>query len=510
VTRSAAPAPGAGEAAPADSLTDADSRASTLLWAALGALLFVRLISLALVPVADSSEARYADIGRRMLELDDWITPWFDDGVPFWGKPPLYAWMTATGMGVFGIDGFGARLPHFLAGVLVSLVLWDWQRRERGAAQAQLAVALLWATALFYLCAGAVLTDMALLLGLMLAMRGFWRGLHAPPAERRREGRLLFVGLAIGLLAKGPIALVLASVPIAVWLLATRDVSRTWLALPWLRGTLAMLAIAVPWYLLAERRTPGFLDYFLIGEHWRRFTAPGWEGDRYGSAHLEPRGMIWVFLLLACLPWPLLLPLLARGRRTRRPAAKPPPGGAPTRESLYLWAWALWPCVLFTASRNILWTYVLPGLPALALLGAAWLARDDRPRRHARLVALGLLITAAVFVGAMTQRTFEGKTKSAHEVIAAFEALRQPGDELLFVGRRQFSVAFYGRGRYRPLPDFDALAARLDAAAAGGPSGGRRFVALRRWGDAQPPAALRARMQRVAQHQGYDLLAVVR
>jgi 4-amino-4-deoxy-L-arabinose transferase-like glycosyltransferase len=509
VTRRVGPESGEGETTLTGSDADAAVRASPLLWAALGALLLVRLISLALVPVADSSEARYADIGRRMLELDDWITPWFDDGVPFWGKPPLYAWMSAAGMGIFGIDGFGARLPHFLAGVLVALVLWDWQRRERGAAQAQLAVALLWAAALFYVCAGAVLTDMALLLGLVLAMRGFWRALHAPPAERRPEGWLLFVGLAIGLLAKGPVALLLAGVPITVWLIATREVSRTWLALPWLSGTLTMLAIAVPWYLLAERRTPGFLDYFLIGEHWRRFTVPGWEGDRYGTAHLEPRGMIWVFLLLACMPWPLLLPLLAWGRRTHLRPASARPAGPSTREGLYLWAWALWPCILFTASRNILWTYVLPSLPALAILGAAWLARDDRPRRHARLVALGLLITAALFAGAMTMRAVEGKAKSAGEVIAAFEAQRQAGDELFFVGRHQFSVAFYGRGRYRPLPDFEALAARLDEAAAAGTGCPRRFVALRRWGDAQPPPALRARMRHVAVHEGYELLEVV-
>lgn len=490
----------------------ASPRAGALLWWALGALLLVRLVSLALVPVADTSEARYADIGRRMLELDDWITPWFDDGVPFWGKPPLYTWMTAAGMGVFGIDGFGARVPHFLAGVFVALVVWDWQRRERGPAQAQLAVALLWAAALFYLCAGAVLTDMALLAGLVLAMRGFWRGLHAPAGEARREGWLLFVGLAIGLLAKGPIALVMAGVPIAVWLLATRGLARAWRDLPWLRGTLLMLAIAAPWYLLAERKTPGFLDYFLIGEHWRRFTVPGWEGDRYGNAHLEPRGMIWVFLLKASLPWTLLLPLLAWGRRAHLlPQPAPHPTAPPTRESLYLWAWALWPCLFFTASRNILWTYVLPGLPALAILGAAWLARDGRHLRSQRIVALGLLVTAALFVGATTKRAADGEVKSAHAVIAAFEARRQAGDELLFVGANQFSVAFYGRGRYEPLPDFEALAARLDAAApASTPPGARRYVAIRRWSDQQPPPALRARLQRVGLHQGYELLAVVR
>lgn len=509
MTRPPVPAPGGYEAAPTRATDGGSSGPSNLVWAALGFLLFTRLLSLALVPVADSSEARYADIGRRMLELNDWITPWFDDGVPFWGKPPLHTWMTAAGMGVFGINGFGARLPHFLAAVLVSLVVWDWQRRERGAALAQLAVALLWATALFYLCAGAVLADMALLAGLVLAMRGFWRGLHARPSERGREGWLLFVGLAIGLLAKGPVALVLASAPIMVWLLATRSFASAWAALPWLRGSLLMLVISGPWYLLAEHKTPGFLDYFLVGEHWRRFTVPGWEGDRYGSAHLEPRGMIWLYLLQAGLPWTLLLPLLAWGRRPHQaPVPAPPPASAP-REGLYLWAWALWPCLFFTASRNILWTYVLPGLPALAILGAAWLAHDTRSRRLARLVALGLLVTAALFVGVTAMRTANDGVKSARDVIAAFEAQRQTGDELLFVGHRQFSVAFYGHGRYKPLPDFYALANRLDASEASSQGGGRHFVALRRW-ETPPPAELRARMRQVALHQSYELLEVVR
>ena len=500
MTASSVPAPAGSGAYPAS------APASALLWWALGVLVLVRLVSLAIVPVADTSEARYADIGRRMLELGDWITPWFDDDVPFWGKPPLYTWMTAAGMGVFGVNGFGARVGHFLAGVIVALVVWDWQRREHGPAQAQLAVVLLWAAALFFLCAGAVLTDMALLVGLMLAMRGFWRGLHAPAAQARREGWLFFVGLAVGLLAKGPIALVLAGAPITAWLLATRAFTRTWRALPWVRGTLLMLAIAVPWYLLAERKTPGFLDYFLVGEHWRRFTVPGWDGDRYGNAHLEPRGMIWAFLLQACLPWTLLLPLLAWGRRAHlRPAATQPPA-PPLRPYVYLLAWVLWPCIFFTASRNILWTYVLPGLPALAILGAGWLARDGRVQRTTGLLGVGLLVTAALFVGATTKRVAEGEVKSAHDVIAAFESQRQPGDELHFVGANQFSVAFYGYGRYKPLADFPALAARLDAAVTEPAPGGRRFVAIRRWSDEQPPPALRARLQRVGLHQGYELL----
>lgn len=405
--------------------------ASTLLWTALGVLLLVRLVMMAYMPLADSTEARYADIGRRMLILNDWVTPWFDDGVPFWGKPPLHTWITAAGMGIWGLNGFGARFAHGLLGIFVAWVVWDWQRRERGFTQAQIAVVLLSASVGFYLLAGAVLTDMSLVAGLVLSMRGFWRAMQAPDGQAISEGWLFFIGLAIGLLAKGPIALVLAGVPIVVWLIVTRSWLRAWRHLPWVRGLLLMFALVLPWYLLAESKTPGFLDYFLVGEHWRRFTVPGWEGDLYGNAHLEPRGMIWVFLLQACMPWVLLLPLLA----------------------------------------------------------------------------LGLLVTASLSAAAGAWRIAEGRVKSARDVIAAFEVRRQAGDELLFVGGRQFSVAFYGQGRYTPLPDFEALARRLGMA--NEMHGGRRYVALRRWVGAEPPADFLPRLEQVGVYQGYVLMQVV-
>ena len=55
----------------------------------------VRLATLALYPLIDPTEPRYAEIGRRMVVLGDWVTPWIGDGVPFWGKPPFSFWLTA-------------------------------------------------------------------------------------------------------------------------------------------------------------------------------------------------------------------------------------------------------------------------------------------------------------------------------------------------------------------------------------------------------------------------------
>ena len=66
-----------------------------LLFLALGAILIIRLFSLGAYPLTDTTEARYGEIVRKMVELGDWITLWFDYGVPFWGKPPLAFWLSA-------------------------------------------------------------------------------------------------------------------------------------------------------------------------------------------------------------------------------------------------------------------------------------------------------------------------------------------------------------------------------------------------------------------------------
>ena len=137
---------------------------------------------------------------------------------------------------------------------------------------------------------------------------------------------------------------------------------------------------------MAEIRTPGFWAYFSIGEHWHRFTVTGWAGDKYGTAHATTRGAIWLLAVAACLPWTVLLPALAFGRKAGLKAAPLAAATKPAlpetfaasnalvaakrQRTLYLLALSLSPCLFFTLSGNILWTYVLPALPAPAMLAA--------------------------------------------------------------------------------------------------------------------------------------------
>jgi hypothetical protein len=69
----------------------------------------VRLLFLGSYPLADTTEARYAEVARLMLVSGDWITPQIEAGVPFWGKPPLSFWLTAGSFKLFGISEFAAR-----------------------------------------------------------------------------------------------------------------------------------------------------------------------------------------------------------------------------------------------------------------------------------------------------------------------------------------------------------------------------------------------------------------
>ena len=327
--------------------TDAARTARALGWT-IAAVALMRFVSLGLYPLIDTTEARYAEMARKMVELGDWVTPWYDYGVPFLAKPPLSTWITAASFELFGVNEFAARLPHFLGALLIGWLIWDWVR-GRSDREALISAGLLTGSSAFFVISGAVTTDISLAVGTTLAMRGFWLGLHGSEPQRRREKWLLFIGLSIGLLAKGPIAFVLAGLPIVVWSVITRDIGRAWRQLPWLSGSLIVVALALPWYVLAELRTPGFLEYFIIGEHWQRFTVAGWAGDRYGKAHAFPLGSIWLFAIGACLPWSLLLPMLAIGRAK---ACSDPQAGTERARRLYLMLWGLTPCLFFTASGN--------------------------------------------------------------------------------------------------------------------------------------------------------------
>ena len=159
-----------------------------------------------------------------MAETNNWITPQIDYGVPFWGKPPLSTWATGLSLRVFGINEFAARFSSLLFGLGMVWLTHRLAARRSNREHAVTAAAVLSTSALFFVASGSVMTDPALAFATTLAMVAFWLAVKGDESPDRLWGYLFFVGLAIGLLAKGPVAVVLTLLPVALWVAATAAV----------------------------------------------------------------------------------------------------------------------------------------------------------------------------------------------------------------------------------------------------------------------------------------------
>lgn len=409
------------------------------LWAT-AVVLLLRLATLGAFPLLDTSEARYGEIARLMASSGDWITPWFEPGVPFWGKPPLAFWLSAASFRLFGVGEIAARLPHWLLAAGTAWLVAGVARAD-GAAQPWRPAFLLATTTLFFVTGSAILTDPALLFAVTLSLAAAY---HVLVKGATRWGLLFFVGLALGLLAKGPLAGILILTPVLSLAVFGRRDYRLWRALPWLKGGLLCAALVLPWYWAAEAKTPGFLDYFILGEHFRRFIDAGWQGDLYGTAHRQPRGTIWLLAFAATLPWCLALPVMAV--RWWRGAIAASSGAEDGRDpSRFFLIWMLTPLVLFTFAGNILWTYVLPGLPGFTL----WL---DRRWRNAGapsprlLLASGALPPLAFALVVVMLAITPDLAPSEESLVAA--ARRESANAVLYyLDRRPFSARYYSQGQ---------------------------------------------------------------
>ncbi len=410
------------------------------LWVFIVLVILMRLASLAMYPLMDTTEARYGEIARIMLETGNWVTPQIDYDTPFWGKPPLYAWASAVSIALFGNHEFSQRLPHFLAALAILWLIWTFARSLGVTRRRALLSTAIVATSVGYIItAGTVMTDTLLTLGMTLAMIGFWRGWHGD----RLWVYLMYVGLAIGLLAKGPLIIVLVGLALFPWLVWQYGLLRMWKEL-WLRlhplsGLALMFALALPWYLLAEQATPGFLQYFIIGEHFQRFIDSGWQGDLYGSGHARPKGSIWLFWLVFAFPWSfLLLWNLQQRLRGKLPSHTRDPQTAGL--SLFLVLWLISPMLLFSMAANILPAYVLPGIPALGLvLVLTFPFRESRWSKW--LFLTGPLIAGAVVMLVIFRigDQFSEKTLLEHGIDST--------DPIYYLTNRPYSAQFYSHGQ---------------------------------------------------------------
>lgn len=389
------------------------------------------------IPLMDKTEARYAEIARIMAETNNWITPQIDYGIPFWAKPPLSTWLSALSFEVFGVNEFAARFPYLVLSIFMILLIGKYAKRK--GLDFFIPGVILLTIPEFLIHAGVVSTDTALAFSVALVMISFWEGMHNKNTKIWRF--LFFIGVGLGLLAKGPIIIILTGPPIFIWLIVTKEFKNLWKSFPWIIGILITGLVAIPWYYLAEQKTPGFIDYFIVGEHFKRFISSGWQGDKYGFPKSQPLGMIWIFLLLFAIPWIQLVAIKLWKNRI---------GLLKNKWVLFLLLWLLWTPLFFTISKSLIHPYIMPVMVPLALLITHWWI-DILKRKKIIIGSLIFPVLALLFyIGISINNKKELFINSDKYLIKNTANNNVP---YYYWGTKSYSSQFYSKGHVKTIED---------------------------------------------------------
>ena len=391
-------------------------------------LIAIRMFFNGVLPLMDKTEARYGEIARIMSETGNWTTPQIDYGIPFWGKPPLSTWASALSISAFGSAELFVRLPYLI--VLFLLALFIGKYRKELTQSFYIPGIILLTMPEYYLHAGVVSTDTFLCLSIALTMFGFWEALRENAKTYWRY--IFFVGIGIGLLAKGPIIAILTLPPIFIWALITKNIKKIFLQLPWIIGVLLLLAISIPWYVLAELSTPGFIDYFIIGEHYERYFNADWKGDKYGFPKQQPLGMAWLFLIVFLLPWTIaLIQLMIKKWKSMKK----------DRWILFLLLWGFWTPLFFTSSKSLIHPYILPScIPAALIITNYWTSLKNKKLYTGIAIGLPLLLLLIQLSG--ITKSFYSHTTDKY-LISNLNQVKK----IYALDEKSYSSQFYTQGK---------------------------------------------------------------
>ena len=312
-----------------------------------------------------ADEPRYAQVAREMLDRHDLITPTLG-GHAWLEKPPLYYWQAMLAYSVLGVTDVAARIPAAVDATLLVIAVYLFFRRFRRGVEVD--AALITAS-----CAGvigyahAASMDMALAAAFSVGMLAWWAW--------RESGKqiylaLFYICMALGMLAKGPVAPFLAAGVIVVFALANREF-RVVVRTLWLPGIVLFCAIALPWYFAVQMRNPQFFREFILQHNLARFSS-----DLYH--HRQP---FWFYLpvtALALIPWTVFVIVASVESVRVWWAERKSVSGEPDLElqfRVFACCWLVVPMFFFSLSQSKLPGYIFPAVPAGAVLLADYLRR---------------------------------------------------------------------------------------------------------------------------------------
>jgi 4-amino-4-deoxy-L-arabinose transferase-like glycosyltransferase len=331
----------------------------------------------------DPDEGRYAEIPREMIETGDFIIPHLNY-VEYLEKPPLFYWLVASSMRVFGQNERAVRLVPALIGFVTVLLVMGLGKRLFGAPAGLRAGWIYLTSALPLAMARMPLIDGLFSLCLSATWGAWWLGYQASSPRSKRGWYLLaWACLGLATMAKGIAAIALTGAIIFLFVLLKHN----WAVLKsmaWWPGLPIFLLIAVPWHVAAYVRTPEFAHFYFVVQHFDRLV---------GTEHLKPMWFFAAVFPLTMLPWvAFLFPAGLNALRRSIHAVRLPwtgtlqhPVPSPATEAiLFLTIWIIVVVGLFSVSHSKLIPYILPACPAAALLIAVHLDKEGLKKPSTR------------------------------------------------------------------------------------------------------------------------------
>jgi len=400
------------------------------------------LYGLGKLPLLGPDEPRYAQVAREMLLNRDWITPmlgrhtWFE-------KPALLYWMIAASFKVFGVSEWSARLGPAICGVLTIVAVWCVGREvDRG----------FWSLIVTASCLGLIVFSRAASFDVVITMTTTWSLafflLHELPETKRK--RLLLVGfyscVGLSLLAKGLVGIVIPFGVVAFYYLfyyLLRSFSRrgaktqskgssVLASLIW--GIPLALAVSAIWYgPVIARHGWSFINEFFVQHHFARYVS-----NKYH--HPQPIYFYPAIILMLVLPW--TVHLIIALTKIRRWDWRNDDSLSVVR--IFSLAWLLFPIVFFSFSGSKLPGYILPSVPAAALLVSDRLAvvRNSKWPLMIAGATAALVLVALNFAAAPY-----ANRESVRDLLGLADARGYANARVLAQRSDDRSAEFYAHGR---------------------------------------------------------------
>ena len=437
---------------------DPQSNATSRDFSTSGVLVWLLVVALAVgyglgsYGLIEPDEGRNAEVAREMAATDNFVLPHLN-GLPYLDKPVLYFAAVATAIEIFGSNEIAARSVSLVFGLATAALAGCFAYRFWGRDAALVAATAAATAPLAFGLSRVVIMDTTLSFFITLALVCFFFAVESRLGDRTLSPfrwrwfvwtLIAWSAMGLGVLTKGPVAFavpLLVAAPYAVWRRASLAV---WHPL----GPLVMFALVLPWVWAVSREIPNFLHYVVVIETWARMT----------TDELRRTEPFWFFLpvlLVGAFPWSIVALSSLRIKNLRESSSL-------RRAHLYLWLWIVIPLVFFSLSRGKQEQYVLPLVPAVALLAASRWPSCWKGVRFGSvvwaLVGVALLIVAAFGVPGLDPARVS--TETATGFVVGFGTAAVIGALLAWIGarnRRHLAVI----GLSLPLLAFPVVGAGL-------------------------------------------------